>query len=250
MATKKTVYSKNIAVFQNKIVDLYRGMSLDEKRMLVLLSPIVRTTGVKEGESVFLSASEYAKECNISATRAYEGLASASEKLVRRYFSYVPESGKKTVANWILRSTYSEGGVDVYFTEEVLTMLQVFDKYNPYTKYKKEIVLQLKGDYSFDLQQSKKITEFPNFDNRGGNPIKVKRTDFEKQEKLYRKDPVSFVTNSFSQGGAPAPPQSMGGGNRGGGGGFRMDSDFRKQMEDRLKEDVAKNNNPIEVSSK
>ena len=107
-----------------------------------------------------------------------------------------------------------------------------------------------KGDYSFDLQQSKKITEFPNFDNRGGNPIKVKRADFEKQEKLYRKDPVSFVTNSFSQGGAPAPPQSMGGGNRGGGGGFRMDSDFRKQMEDRLKEEVAKTNNPIEVSSK
>ena len=107
-----------------------------------------------------------------------------------------------------------------------------------------------KGDYSFDLQQSKKITEFPNFDNRGGNPIKVKRADFEKQEKLYRKDPVSFVTNSFSQGGAPAPPQSMGGSNKGGGGGFRMDSDFRKQMEDRLKEEVAKNNNPIEVSSK
>ena len=103
------------------------------------------------------------------------------------------------------------------------------------------------GDYSFDLQQSKKISEFPNFDNRGGNPIKVKRIDFEKQEKLYRKDPVSFVTNSFSQG-MPAPPQSMGGGNRGGGGGFRMDSDFRKQMEDRLKEEVAKNNNPIELS--
>ena len=105
-----------------------------------------------------------------------------------------------------------------------------------------------KGDYSFDLQQSKKITEFPNFDNRGGNPIKVKRADFEKQEKLYRKDPVSFVTNSFSQGGAPAPPQSMGGGNRGGGGGFRMDSDFRKQMEERLRDEVAKNNNPIELS--
>ena len=104
-----------------------------------------------------------------------------------------------------------------------------------------------KGDYSFDLQQSKKITEFQNFDSRGGNPIKVKRTDFEKQEKLYRKDPVSFVTNSFSQG-MPAPPQSMGGGNRGGGGGFRVDSDFRKQMEERLRDEVAKNNNPIELS--
>lgn len=102
------------------------------------------------------------------------------------------------------------------------------------------------GDYSFDLQQSKKISEFPNFDNRGGNPIKVKRTDFEKQEKQYRKDPVSFVTSSFSQG-MPSPPQSMGGGNRGGGG-FRMDSDFRKQMEERLRDEVAKNNNPIELS--
>ncbi len=102
------------------------------------------------------------------------------------------------------------------------------------------------GDYSFDLQQSKKISEFPNFDNRGGNPIKVKRIDFEKQEKLYRKDPVSFVTNSFSQG-MPAPPQSMGGGNRGGGG-FRADPDFRKQMEERLRDEVAKNNNPIELS--
>lgn len=102
------------------------------------------------------------------------------------------------------------------------------------------------GDYSFDLQQSKKISEFPNFDNRGGNPIKVKRTDFEKQEKQYRKDPVSFVTNSFSQG-MPAPPQSMGGGNRGGGG-FRADPDFRKQMEERLRDEVAKNNNPIELS--
>lgn len=104
-----------------------------------------------------------------------------------------------------------------------------------------------KGDYSFDLQQSKKIAEFPNFDSRGGNPIKVKRADYEKQEKLYRKDPVSFVTNSFTQGGGPTPPQSMGGGNRGGGG-FRMDSDFRKQMEDRLKQEVAKNNNPIELN--
>ena len=103
-----------------------------------------------------------------------------------------------------------------------------------------------KGDYSFDLQQSKKIAEFPNFDNRGGNPIKVKRTDFEKQEKQYRKDPVSFVTNSFSQG-MPASPQSMGGGNRGGGG-FRADPDFRKQMEERLRDEVAKNNNPIELS--
>ncbi len=155
----KSVYSKDNAVFPNRIIDLYKGMSLDEKRLLVLLSPIVRTTGVKEGESAFLSASEYAKECNISQTRAYEGLASASEKLVRRYFSYNPEPGKKTVANWILRSTYSEGGVDVFFTDEVLTMLRLFDKQNPYTRYKKEIILKLRGDYSFEIYHIAKKNE-------------------------------------------------------------------------------------------
>lgn len=155
----KSIYSKDNAVFPNRIIDLYKGMSLDEKRLLVLLSPIVRTTGVKEGESAFLSASEYAKECNISQTRAYEGLASASEKLVRRYFSYSPEQGKKTVANWILRSTYSEGGVDVFFTDEVLTMLRLFDKQNPYTRYKKEIILKLKGDYSFEIYHIAKKNE-------------------------------------------------------------------------------------------
>ena len=30
-------------------------------------------------------------------------------------------------------------------------MLTEFDKLNPYTKYKKDIVLSLKKDYSFDL---------------------------------------------------------------------------------------------------
>jgi len=152
MTVSKKIYSKELAVFQNRIMDLYKGMSLDEKRLLVLLSPIVRTKKVKEGQSVFLSAEEYAKECNISLTRAYEGLSSASEKLVRRYFSYTtPEDGKKTVANWILRSTYDEGGVDIFFTNEVLAMLQVFDNVNPYTKYKKEIILKLKGDYAFEI---------------------------------------------------------------------------------------------------
>ena len=63
MAKPDIVYSKDLAVFQNRILDLYKGMSLDEKRLLVLLSPVVRTTKIKEGESVFLSADEYAREC-------------------------------------------------------------------------------------------------------------------------------------------------------------------------------------------
>ncbi len=62
------------------------------------MSPIVRTTKTKEGQPVFISANEYAKECGVSLTRAYEGLADASERLVRRYFSYINTDGKKTAA--------------------------------------------------------------------------------------------------------------------------------------------------------
>ena len=97
-----------------------------------------------------------------------------------------------------------------------------------------------KGDYSFDLMQTKKLAEFPTFENRG-TPIKVKRTDYEKQEKMFRQDPVTFMVNSFTQGGGGFGP--------GGGGGMRMqiDPNDRKQMEDRLRDEVKKTNNSIEL---
>lgn len=95
-----------------------------------------------------------------------------------------------------------------------------------------------KGDYSFDLMQTKKLEKFPTFETRG-TPIKVKRQDYEKQEKSFREDPLTFITNSFSQSGFG-----------GHGGGMRMQTNpnDRKQMEDRLREEGKKNNNPIEFS--
>ncbi len=38
-------------------------------------------------------------------------------------------------------------------------MLQTFDKLNPYTKYKKEMILQLKGDYAFEIYHLAKQSE-------------------------------------------------------------------------------------------
>lgn len=86
-----------------------------------------------------------------------------------------------------------------------------------------------KGDYSFDLQEAKKIPEIANFEQRGST-ISVKRGAFEKQQEQFRKDPSSALS-------------SMGGQNR------RMQSDpnQRKQMEDRMKDDIKKNNNAIEL---
>lgn len=101
-----------------------------------------------------------------------------------------------------------------------------------------------KGDYSFDLKESKKIAEIFNPDSRG-NVIKVKRKDFEKQNAAFRKDPVSFLTSQMSSG--------RGGGMRGRNPSISPptmrtpDPNQRKRMEERIKEEIKSNNNPIEL---
>jgi GLPGLI family protein len=93
-----------------------------------------------------------------------------------------------------------------------------------------------KGEYSFDLMKNYKIADFPAL-NQFGNTIKVKRTDYVKQQKKFMEDPMAFM----SQGGGT---MRIGGGNRGGGG---NPAEMRKRMEDRVKEEAKKNSNPIEL---
>lgn len=93
-----------------------------------------------------------------------------------------------------------------------------------------------KGEYSFDLMKNYKIADFPTL-NQFGNTIKVKRTDYIKQQKKFMEDPMAFM----SQGGGT---MRIGGGNRGGGG---NPAEMRKRMEDRVKEEAKKNSNPIEL---
>lgn len=96
-----------------------------------------------------------------------------------------------------------------------------------------------KDEYSFDLMKNYKIADFPTL-NQFGNTIKVKRSDYVKQQKKFMEDPMSFM----SQGGGISAPMRVGGGNRGGGG---NPAEMRKRMEERVKEEAKKNSNPIEL---
>lgn len=100
-----------------------------------------------------------------------------------------------------------------------------------------------KGDYSFDLMKNYKITELPTL-NQFGNTLKVKRSDFVKQQKRFQTDPMSFMTQQGT--GGISAPLRMGGG-RGPGGGNQDPAEMRKRMEERVKEDAKKNSNPIEL---
>ena len=125
-------------------------MSIDEKRLLILASPIARTIDATEKDAITITSEEFAKECGIKTNSAYSQMEEASKSLLRRYFSY-GDTKKKTYCNWVIRAIYENGAISICFPDEVLLMLKEFDKLNPYTKYKKDIVLSLKKDYSFDL---------------------------------------------------------------------------------------------------
>ncbi|WP_288377076.1 GLPGLI family protein [Chryseobacterium culicis] len=104
-----------------------------------------------------------------------------------------------------------------------------------------------KGDYSFDLMKNYKIAEFPTL-NQFGNAVKVKRTDYLKQQQKFRIDPMSFMNQSGGgQGGFSMTVRAGGGGRGPGGGGNQNPADMRKRMEERVKDEAKKNSNPIEL---
>lgn len=94
------------------------------------------------------------------------------------------------------------------------------------------------GDYSFDLMKNYKISDFPEMATFG-NVIKVKRTDYIKQQEKFKTDPMSFMNSQ--RGGGISPPM------RTGGGGNPNPADMRKRMEERAKDEAKRNSNPIEL---
>jgi GLPGLI family protein len=103
-----------------------------------------------------------------------------------------------------------------------------------------------KGDYVFEMAESKKIAEMATT-NQFGQTIKIKKPDYIKMEKKYKEDPEAYFQAQAN--GAPRPPVSMNGGGegrggrQGGNGGGQRGGDFRTRMI----EDIKNNNNPIEL---
>ena len=144
-------YPANWIVMQNRILQAFYAMTLDEKRLLLLASSVVRLIDATEKDAIEISAKSFAEACNIQVDSAYTQLKDASETMMRRFFSYRNERGGLVNVQWVIRSIYEDGCVSLCFTDEVLLMLKVFDRDNPFTKYKKEDVLKLRGEYSIDL---------------------------------------------------------------------------------------------------
>ena len=149
----KKHYPKDWMVLQNRVVECFRGMSLDEKRLFIMATPLARTTKISSNDPIFISSSEFSKECGIDLSTAYTSLELATERLFTRFFGYTTAEGNRVKIRWLNKVIYlaGQGGAELYFTDDVLLLLRTFDALNPYTKYKKEVVLRLRKDYSLDF---------------------------------------------------------------------------------------------------
>ncbi len=95
-------------------------------------------------------------------------------------------------------------------------------------------VQDAKGDYSFDLMQTKKIAEIYQPLNRG-QIITLSKSKYTDMEKKMQKDPASFVNAQRNTGG-------RGGGNRPG-----MDPKEMQERQKRMEAEIKSRNNPIEL---
>ena len=165
MNKKEKMYPVSTVAIQNRVTECFKSMSVDEKRILIMASPVARNIDATEQDSILISAQQFAEECGIKVNSAYKQIELASKKLVDRSFSYTNEKGKKVYSNWVIDATYEDAGVSLRFTSVVLIMLKILDKYNPYTRYKKDVVLKLKKDYSIDFYHlAKKSEKLGNFE--------------------------------------------------------------------------------------
>ena len=159
MNKKEKTYPVSTMAIQNRVTECFKSMSVDENRILIMASPVARNIDATEQDSILISAQQFADECGIKVNSAYKQIEIASKKLVDRSFSYTNEKGKKVYSNWVIDATYEDAGVNLRFTSVVLMMLKILDKYNPYTRYKKDVVLKLKKDYSIDFYHLAKKSE-------------------------------------------------------------------------------------------
>ncbi|MFC0343494.1 GLPGLI family protein [Epilithonimonas hispanica] len=97
-----------------------------------------------------------------------------------------------------------------------------------------------RGDYSFDLMQTKKIAEIYQPLNRG-QVIALPKSKYVEMEKKMQKDPASFFSAQRSSGGGRGPAGG-GGGNRPG-----MDPKQIQEFQKRMEAEIKSKNNPIEL---
>ena len=155
--TATKVYGENWVVLQNRLLNAISDLSLNERRLIMFLSPLVRKAVDVEPsqKAFFVSAKDFAKEYNISDKTVYRTLETIAKTLHGKVF-YIwlwrGNTKNERGISWVAECEYlpNQGGIEIELTSTVVEMLTVFDKANPFTKYERQMITSL-GSYGIIL---------------------------------------------------------------------------------------------------
>lgn len=148
------IYGENWIVLQNRLLNAISPLDLNERRVIMFLSPLVRKViETNPNERTFvLKVQDFLEEYNIRSKRYYEELSNSCSSLVNKAyifwdFNKNQKRKTKTEVSWLTKAEYQDnlGEVHVDLHPDVIEMLTVFDKANPFTKYERRMIVNLGG---------------------------------------------------------------------------------------------------------
>lgn len=153
------IYDESWIVLQNRLLNAITNLDLNERRLVMFLSPIVRKAIDKDPtqRTFTIKVKDYVEEYQIKSNAYYQELKKIGRGLQDKSFVFwnFDKNDKESLehaVSWIGKSTYRPklGQIEILLMDDVVEMLTVFDKANPYTKYQRDMIVKL-GCYGLIL---------------------------------------------------------------------------------------------------
>ena len=155
--TPTRIYGEQWVVMQNRLLNAITNLELNERRLIMFLSPIVRKAIEKDPKqrTFLVKVKEFQDEYGIKGKYVYQELAKIADSILEKafFFWYDRENGKaKKGVSWVSECDYleNEGMIKIKLDDTVIEMLTIFDKNNPFTKYERQMIINL-GTYGIIL---------------------------------------------------------------------------------------------------
>lgn len=156
----RQVYGEKWMVMQNRMLNAISDLDLNERRLIMFLSPLVRKnveSHPEEKKRVFtVNALDFANEYDLGKKSIYRTLAEVADSMLHKAFFFWNfdnnERTHRTGVSWLVECEYkeNEGHLEIILADTVIEMLSVFDRDNPFTKWQRHWIINL-GSYGMIL---------------------------------------------------------------------------------------------------
>ena len=153
------IYGESWIVLQNRLLNAITNLDLNERRLIMFLSLIVRkAVDINPNQRTFIvRVQDFVSEYGIKSKGYYGEFEKIAVNLQQKYYEFW-NFGKnekdisKVRVNWITKGVYkdNQGEIHIDLHNDVVEMLTVFDQSNPFTKYERKMITEL-GSYGIIL---------------------------------------------------------------------------------------------------